>query len=114
MPNETHPSASGWTGFAGLPIGQNLDFAFGKPGAARYHLADASQDHVPPPAPARRTALLSGLESPRRRVDGGRAGTMSEREWKRSYITGLDPESVAKLADTYRRNTVAADRKRKR
>jgi hypothetical protein len=45
---------------------------------------------------------------------GGRPGTMPEREWKRAFITGTSPEDAAKLADTYKRNAVAADRKRKR
>jgi hypothetical protein len=33
---------------------------------------------------------------------------------KRSYITGLDPESVAKLADMYKRNNEASDPKRRK
>jgi hypothetical protein len=36
---------------------------------------------------------------------------MLEREWKRWFVTGMTPEDVARLADTYKRNTVAADRK---
>ena len=39
---------------------------------------------------------------------------MPEREWKRSYITGMTPDDAAKLAETYKRNTMAADPKRRR
>jgi hypothetical protein len=74
----------------------------------------------PTPNPARATAkssaptTYSAWKAAAVEITGGRVGTMPEREWKRCYITGLDPESVAALADTYKRNTVAADRKRKR
>ena len=70
-----------------------------------------------PRPPARATAKpLTYAEWKAAAVEimGGRAGTMPGREWKRSYVTGLDPESVAKLAETYKRITVAADPKRKR
>jgi hypothetical protein len=47
-------------------------------------------------------------------IMGGRPGTMRESAWKREFITGATPEEAAALAATYRRNTMAADRKRKR
>ena len=47
-------------------------------------------------------------------IMGGRAGTMAERHWNRAYITGVTPEDVAKLAETYRTNTVAADKRKRR
>ena len=61
-----------------------------------------------------RVGIVDRVEREQRAVLGGRPGTMPEREWKRSYITGLDPESVAKLAETYRRNNFAADPKRRK
>ena len=69
-----------------------------------------------PPAPraSRPNRSYAAWKAAAVELMGGRAGTMPEREWKRSFIVGLDPERVAALAETYRRNTVAADRKRKR
>jgi len=46
-------------------------------------------------------------------IMGGRAGTMRESAWKRAYITNMTPDDTAKLAETYKRNTVAADPKRR-
>ena len=48
------------------------------------------------------------------RVVLGGAGTMPEHEWKRAYITSMTPDDAAKLAETSKRNTVAADPKRRR
>jgi hypothetical protein len=39
---------------------------------------------------------------------------MPERYWKRAYITNMTAEDAAALAETYKRNTVAADPKRRR
>ena len=47
-------------------------------------------------------------------IMGGRAGTMPEREWKRAYITNMTAKDAAALAETYKRNTMAADPKRRR
>ena len=43
---------------------------------------------------------------------GGRPGIMPQREWGRLFVIGTSPEDAAKVAETYRQNTQAADRTR--
>ena len=69
-----------------------------------------------PTEPAKSAAPTSLAEWKARAVSvmGGRAGTMPHREWRRLFVLGTTAEDAAKIAETYRQNTGAADRKRRR